>query len=290
MSEESLDLLLRALSDANRRSLLDRLRDHPGLTLGELSAGFTFSRQALSKHLAMLEGAELVVTIWRGREKLHYLNPQPLQALPSRWVTSSAREHSAAMAALQRAREAAAPPAGDALATLLAAEPPPATRVRDSAALSLARAYLEATAQAVRDLCTALPANAGYERPAAGGFSLAEHLWHLADIETLGWTPRFERVLSEKKPRLPGVDGDRLAAEKRYQDQPWRGAARRFVSQRRRTLGSLAQLDPALLDKPLVFAGRASSVGDLLAAMLSHDHEHRAEMAGLWASWKETQR
>lgn len=290
MSEESLDLLLRALSDANRRGLLDRLRDHPGLTLGELSAGFSFSRQALSKHLALLEGAELVVTIWRGREKLHYLNPQPLQALPSRWVTATAREHSAALTALNRALEAAAPPAGDAIAALLAAKPPPATRVRDAAALAGAIAYLEGSAQAVRDLCSALPADAGYERPAAGGFSLAEHFWHLADIETLGWTPRFERVLAEKKPRLPGVDGDRLAVEKRYQDQPWRGAARRFVSQRRQTLRGLARLDESMLDKPVVFAGRDSSVGDLLAAMLSHDQEHRAEMASLWTSWKESQR
>jgi DNA-binding transcriptional ArsR family regulator/uncharacterized damage-inducible protein DinB len=290
MSEESLDLLLRALADANRRRLLDRLRDHPGLTLGELSAGFSFSRQALSKHLALLEGAELVVTIWRGREKLHYLNPQPLQALPSRWVTATAREHSAALTALQRALQAAAPPAGDAIAEMLAAKPPPATRVRDEAALSIARAYLEGTAQAVRALCTVLAPDAGYERPPAGGFSLAEHLWHLADIETLGWTPRFERALAEKRPRLPGVDGDRQATEKRYQEQPWRGAARRFVSQRRRTLRCLARLEPAWLDKPVVFAGRDSCVGDLLAAMLSHDQEHRAEMARLWATRKENER
>jgi hypothetical protein len=53
----------------------------------------------------MLEAAELVVTVWRGREKLHYLNPVPLQALPARWVTSSAREHAAALSALKRALE-----------------------------------------------------------------------------------------------------------------------------------------------------------------------------------------
>ena len=105
MSEESLDLLLRALSDANRRGLLDRLRDAPGSTLGELAAGFAQSRQALSKHLAVLEAAELVVTLWRGREKLHYLNPVPLQALPSRWVTTTARERSAALSALHKALE-----------------------------------------------------------------------------------------------------------------------------------------------------------------------------------------
>jgi len=105
MTDDSIDRLLRALSDATRRSLLDRLRDAPGLTLGELGSGFTQSRQALSKHLAVLEAAELVVTLWRGREKLHYLNPVPLQDLPARWVTTTAREHSAALSALKKALE-----------------------------------------------------------------------------------------------------------------------------------------------------------------------------------------
>jgi DNA-binding transcriptional ArsR family regulator len=103
MTDDELDLLLRALGDTTRRRLLDRLRDAPGLTLSALGEGFEQSRQAISKHLAMLAAADLVVTVWRGREKLHYLNPVPLQALPARWVTTSAREHSAALAALQRA-------------------------------------------------------------------------------------------------------------------------------------------------------------------------------------------
>ncbi len=105
MTDDELDLLLRALADVTRRRLLDRLRDAPGLTLTELTAGFPQSRQALSKHLAMLESADLLVAVWRGREKLHYLNPVPLQALPERWVTTTARERSAALAALQRALE-----------------------------------------------------------------------------------------------------------------------------------------------------------------------------------------
>jgi len=103
MSDEDIDRLLRALSDATRRRLLDCLRDAPGLTQSELAEGFAQSRQALSKHLAVLEAADLVVAVWRGREKLHYLNPVPLQALPARWVTTTAREHSAALAALQKA-------------------------------------------------------------------------------------------------------------------------------------------------------------------------------------------
>lgn len=109
MNDDAIDRLLRALADATRRHLLDRLRDAPGLTQRELAEGLAQSRQALAKHLALLEAAELVVTVWRGREKLHYLNPVPLQALPERWVTTTARERSAALAALQHALQEAAP-------------------------------------------------------------------------------------------------------------------------------------------------------------------------------------
>ena len=103
LDDAALSRLLRALGDATRRRLLDRLRDAPGLTLSALGDGFALSRQAVSKHLAVLAAADLVVTVWRGREKLHYLNPVPLQALPTRWVTTSARAHSAALLALQQA-------------------------------------------------------------------------------------------------------------------------------------------------------------------------------------------
>lgn len=277
---DPIDTLLRALADATRRSLLDRLRDAPGLTLGELAAGFTLTRQALSKHLAVLEAARLVVPVWRGREKLHYLNPEPLQALPQRWVTPG--QHGAAMAALQRALKPEARPAQGALAALLLADPGLAgTAITDAAALQAARAWLGGTADAVRRLIDALPAGGGYERPAAGGFSIAEHLWHLADIEALGWAPRFERLLAEKKPRLAGVDGDRLAVERDYQHQPWRGAARRFIAQRRRTLRALGRFDAEALQRPALFAGRSTTAGDVLAAMVAHDHEHRGEIAAL---------
>jgi DNA-binding transcriptional ArsR family regulator len=283
--EAAIDRLLRALADASRRGLLDRLRDRPGLTLGELGAGFAFTRQALSKHLAALEAAELVVAVWRGREKLHYLNPVPLQALPARWVTASTREHNAALAALSKALEPAAPRVAGGLAAQLAAAPAlDGTAVRSAAQLAAARLFLEGTAGAVRAMLDALAADAGYEKPAAGGFSLAEHLQHLADIETLGWRVRFERLLAETKPRLAGVDGDRLALERRYAERPWRGAARRFVAERVRTLRALARFDETTLAKPALFAGRKASAGDVLAAMVAHDHEHRTEMAALWTA------
>ena len=101
--DAALDRLLRALGDATRRRLLDRQRDAPGLTQTALGDGVALSRQAISKHLAVLAAADLVVAVWRGREKLHYLNPVPLQALPARWVTTNARAHSAALLALQQA-------------------------------------------------------------------------------------------------------------------------------------------------------------------------------------------
>ena len=291
MGDDNFDTLLRALADATRRSLLDRLRDAPGLTLGELAAGFTLTRQALSKHLAVLEAATLVVTLWRGREKLHYLNPAPLQALPTRWVTSTAREHTAAMTALQQALAPAAATsrgaAKDPVAAALLAVPGPGLEggcIDSIAALAAAQQYLAGTADAVQRITVALAPDAGYTRPAAGGFSLAEHLWHLADIEELGWVQRFERLLAEDRPRLPGVDGDKLAVEQRYQERPWRGAARRFIAQRRRALRTLARYDLAALARPALFGGRRSLAGDVLAAMVAHDREHRDAMAALWTT------
>jgi len=293
--DHTTDTLLRALADATRRSLLDRLRDAPGLTLGDLSAGFALTRQALSKHLAVLEAAALVVTLWRGREKLHYLNPAPLQALPARWVTNTAREHNAALAALQQALAPAGPAStrsthGNAVgAALLAATGPglEGARITGAQTLAAAQQYLAGTADAVRQLIDRLMPHAAYQRPPAGGFSLAEHLWHLADVEELGWALRFERLLAEDRPRLAGVDGDRLAVEQRYQERPWRGAARRFIAQRRRTLRALARFDTAALARPAVFAGRRSVAGDVLAAMVAHDGEHRSEMASLWTTTME---
>ena len=103
--DEEIDRLLRALSDGTRRRLLDRLRDAPGLTLSELTEGFTQTRQALSKHLSMLESAELVVAVWRGREKLHYLNPVPIAEIANRWIRKFERHRVDALVDLKRKLE-----------------------------------------------------------------------------------------------------------------------------------------------------------------------------------------
>lgn len=78
--------VFKALADDCRRSLLDRLFERNGLTLNDLCADMTISRQAVSKHLGILEEANLVSVHWRGREKLHYLNPVPLAEVVHRWV------------------------------------------------------------------------------------------------------------------------------------------------------------------------------------------------------------
>ncbi|MCX5386421.1 metalloregulator ArsR/SmtB family transcription factor [Streptomyces sp. NBC_00083] len=81
-----MDDVFRALADASRRRLLDRLRVRDGQTLRELCAGLAMSRQAVSKHLTVLETAGLVTSERRGREKLHHLNPVPIQELSDRWI------------------------------------------------------------------------------------------------------------------------------------------------------------------------------------------------------------
>lgn len=84
--DDDADLVFRALADRSRRLLLDRLRVGNGQTLGALCANLSMSRQAVTKHLRVLEAANLVVTIRRGREKLHYLNPVPIHEIAERWT------------------------------------------------------------------------------------------------------------------------------------------------------------------------------------------------------------
>ena len=80
------DKLFKALADRSRRELLDRLRAESGQTLSELCRHLDMTRQAVAKHLAVLEEANLVATVRRGREKLHYLNPVPIHEIAERWI------------------------------------------------------------------------------------------------------------------------------------------------------------------------------------------------------------
>jgi DNA-binding transcriptional ArsR family regulator len=96
-----MDVVFKALSDPNRRQLLDQLYTHNGQTLGELCEHVAMSRQAVSKHLAVLEAANLVVTLWQGREKLHYLNPAPIQEIYDRWLSKYDRQQLDALSQLK---------------------------------------------------------------------------------------------------------------------------------------------------------------------------------------------
>jgi len=81
-----MDAVFKALADKSRRKLLDRLHKSDGRTLGELCEHLDMTRQAVTKHLLLLEKANLVSVVWRGREKLHYLNPVPLHEIYERWI------------------------------------------------------------------------------------------------------------------------------------------------------------------------------------------------------------
>ena len=85
---DDLQLVIKALADPSRRRLLDRLRDRNGQTLGELCGSLDMARQSASQHLSLLEAANLVSTVWHGREKLHYLNPVPLHEMQERWIST----------------------------------------------------------------------------------------------------------------------------------------------------------------------------------------------------------
>ena len=105
-----MDLVFRALADDSRRALLDSLCAHSGQTLNELCSGLAhgklaMSRQAVSKHVAILEEANLVATVKRGREKLHYLNPVPIAQIANRWIRKFERHRVDALADLKRRLE-----------------------------------------------------------------------------------------------------------------------------------------------------------------------------------------
>lgn len=100
-----MDKVFKALADPSRRKLLDQLRVNNGQTLSELCECLDMTRQAVTKHLALLEGANLVATVWRGREKLHYLNPVPLQQIYDRWIGKYERHRVRALSTLKTALE-----------------------------------------------------------------------------------------------------------------------------------------------------------------------------------------
>jgi DNA-binding transcriptional ArsR family regulator len=95
------DLLFKALADPSRRMLLDLLHAHDGRTLSELCKHLDMTRQGVTQHLALLEAANLVASLRRGREKLHFLNPVPLQDIYERWIAKFEKPRLKALAQLK---------------------------------------------------------------------------------------------------------------------------------------------------------------------------------------------
>jgi uncharacterized protein YndB with AHSA1/START domain/DNA-binding transcriptional ArsR family regulator len=100
-----MDKVFKALADQSRRYLLDRLHEHNGQTLGELCEHLDMARQSVTQHLAVLEAANLISTVWRGREKLHYLNPVPIYEIQERWIDKFEPPRLRALSALKRRAE-----------------------------------------------------------------------------------------------------------------------------------------------------------------------------------------
>ena len=100
-----MDKVFKALADPTRRKLLDRLYAENGQTLGQLCERLAMSRQAVTKHLLLLEDANLVAVVWRGREKLHYLNPVPINAIAERWIGKFERTRLQALSNLKNRLE-----------------------------------------------------------------------------------------------------------------------------------------------------------------------------------------
>jgi DNA-binding transcriptional ArsR family regulator len=100
-----MDEVFKALADQSRRKLLDELFKSNGRTLSELCEHLDMTRQAVTKHLVILEEANLVATVWRGREKLHYLNPVPLHEISERWIGKYERHRLQALSDLKKGLE-----------------------------------------------------------------------------------------------------------------------------------------------------------------------------------------
>ena len=100
-----LDSVFKALADPSRRKLLDELHANNGQPLSQLCEHLEMSRQAVTKHLVLLEEANLVATVWRGREKLHFLNPVPLHEIAERWIRKYERHRLQALSDLKRGLE-----------------------------------------------------------------------------------------------------------------------------------------------------------------------------------------
>src|SRR5919202_654252 len=100
-----MDSVFRALADPTRRLLLDRLREHNGQTLRDLCERLDMARQSVTQHLDVLQRADLVTVVRRGRERFHYLNPTPIHEIEQRWISEFDRPRLQAISAIKHQAE-----------------------------------------------------------------------------------------------------------------------------------------------------------------------------------------
>lgn len=143
-------------------------------------------------------------------------------------------------------------------------------------------ATIAATPSKVRDIVALIPRAAWAQRPDKGGFSLLEHVCHLRDIDGDGYRERVERMLTEERPSLPGLDGDALARERDYQSQDLEAALSSFTTIRRQVAARLAKLTPEERHRAGLMAGTAEiTIEELVGAMQAHDSEHLDQLSEL---------
>ena len=136
--------------------------------------------------------------------------------------------------------------------------------------------FLEETPEIVRRLAADLVASDLRLKPSDKGFSVLEHVCHLRDIEQEGYTVRIRRLLTESQPLLPDIDGDKLAAERNYNSQPFDPALRDFTHARIENIRTIRDLPLEQLNRSGVFEGVGTiTLEKLLLMMREHDRDHR---------------
>ena len=127
-----------------------------------------------------------------------------------------------------------------------------------------------------------LPGAVVSDRPLAGGFSMVEHVWHLADLETDAYEVRIRRILEEDEPALPGFDGDAVAAKRKYRALRLRDGLKKFTEARERNLAALSALEDEAWQRTGVLEGVGKvTLRDVPRLMHEHDLSHRGEIEAL---------
>jgi hypothetical protein len=156
--------------------------------------------------------------------------------------------------------------------------PPP-----DAAAIAAAIDGLAELASWLPPLVTGLPPRA--RRDGCGGFALVEHVWHLRDVDVLGYAVRLRRALAHDRPRLPNLDGDALAKQRGYLSKPLAPALAVLLASRAKSVAKLRALRPAQLRRRLVVDGAGElSIGELVVRWRTHDLGHKVEIERLAAA------